>query len=1101
MGEERSLKVRDGRPVVKAPSDQRLYQVIHLENGLTALLIHDPLMVDTTASGDGHVGSGAASSSEEAESGTEIGSEEEEEGEEDEDEEDEDEEEDKGSNKGKLGHENHHHGGMDLDNSSHCHDGHCGHEHHDDNHEHESSRKRSHMASQEGGETDGEEEMLSDEEEGASTRKPSGMAPTKKAAAAMCVGVGSFSDPQDAQGLAHFLEHMLFMGSSKFPDENEYDFFLSKHGGGSNAFTDTEYTCYHFDVNHNHLKPALDRFSQFFVAPLAKAEAMNREVQAIDSEFNQVLQSDSCRLLQLQCHTANPKHPFHTFSWGNKESLGVPMAKGADMRGKMFELYEKCYTAGRMRLTVLGGEPLETLKNWVTELFGEVRGGNEDRLRFSWTGPIWEKGRLYMVESVKDQHVVSLIWPFPCLESAYLKKPQDYISHLVGHEGSGSLLSLLKEKGWATGLSAGVGEGGYERSSAGYMFNVNIHLTAVGLEHVLDVVGLFYQYLKMLRETGPQEWVFHELQAMAAMEFKFAEEESADNYVVRMASNMHMYSEEHTIYGDYAFEEWDAKQVNDLLSIITPENMRLDVLSKQFDRNAPGVKLEPWFGVPYTVEVLSDEVIQVWAHPPHVDSALHMPMVNEFIPRDFSLRSVKPGADTADVPRMLRNDSSVKVWYKLDKTFNTPRANAYFSVTLGAAYKNVKAHVLAEIYVKLLHDALIETLYLANVAKLESSMSVSGGRLELKLFGFNEKLPVLAHKIAELYRTFVPSEDRFQAMKEDLERFYRNTNMKPLKHSAYLRLQIVKQGFWHVDEKLASLLSLTLKDVLEFVPQLFEQTYMEVLCHGNLSEDEALVLVNIFKDAFVSKVLPPELRPQELVYKLPVNSFVLDADVKNESEDNSVVEMYFQVEQDVGEQSLRSRAMLDLFEEIVYEPCFNQLRTKEQLGYRVDCGVRVTHQVLGFCFRVQSSKYPPVFLHERINVCIGTLRQILADMSDEEFGSYKEALIADKMERDHSLIDETDRYWEQIWEKRYLFEARKLEAMEVQGIQKRDVIDWFSHYVNLGSPSERKLSIHIWGSNCSRTDAARKAEIVEKVTKINDVSAFKNTLELFPAPM
>lgn len=59
-----------------------------------------------------------------------------------------------------------------------------------------------------------------------------------QAAAALAVGVGSFSDPQALQGLAHYLEHMLFMGSEKYPDENEYDAFLNKHGGGSNAYTE-----------------------------------------------------------------------------------------------------------------------------------------------------------------------------------------------------------------------------------------------------------------------------------------------------------------------------------------------------------------------------------------------------------------------------------------------------------------------------------------------------------------------------------------------------------------------------------------------------------------------------------------------------------------------------------------------------------------------------------------------------------------------------------------------------------------------------------------------------------------------------------------------
>ena len=59
-----------------------------------------------------------------------------------------------------------------------------------------------------------------------------------QAAAAMVVGVGSLSDPPNMQGLSHYLEHMLFMGSEQFPDENDYDSFLSKNGGGSNAYTE-----------------------------------------------------------------------------------------------------------------------------------------------------------------------------------------------------------------------------------------------------------------------------------------------------------------------------------------------------------------------------------------------------------------------------------------------------------------------------------------------------------------------------------------------------------------------------------------------------------------------------------------------------------------------------------------------------------------------------------------------------------------------------------------------------------------------------------------------------------------------------------------------
>ena len=78
-----------------------------------------------------------------------------------------------------------------------------------------------------------------------------------KAAASMCVNSGSFCDPSDAEGLAHFLEHMVFMGSAKYPSENQYDSYISSHGGACNAFTEGEYTVYQFDVFDEHLKTSL----------------------------------------------------------------------------------------------------------------------------------------------------------------------------------------------------------------------------------------------------------------------------------------------------------------------------------------------------------------------------------------------------------------------------------------------------------------------------------------------------------------------------------------------------------------------------------------------------------------------------------------------------------------------------------------------------------------------------------------------------------------------------------------------------------------------------------------------------------------------------
>jgi len=143
-----------------------------------------------------------------------------------------------------------------------------------------------------------------------------------KSAVTVQVRVGSLGDPDDLPGLAHFTEHMLFYASEKYPQEDEYSRFVvsmpctrascpvfqrlscfhdpnafcashgrqfmhelqSENGGSTNAYTSSESTNYHFDVNQEHLEGALDRFAQFFISPTISQDGVEREVNAVDSE-------------------------------------------------------------------------------------------------------------------------------------------------------------------------------------------------------------------------------------------------------------------------------------------------------------------------------------------------------------------------------------------------------------------------------------------------------------------------------------------------------------------------------------------------------------------------------------------------------------------------------------------------------------------------------------------------------------------------------------------------------------------------------------------------------------------------------------------------
>ncbi|XP_013625150.1 PREDICTED: zinc-metallopeptidase, peroxisomal-like [Brassica oleracea var. oleracea] len=144
------------------------------------------------------------------------------------------------------------------------------------------------------------------------------------AAVSMAVRAGNFLDPPEAQGYSSILfltvnaEHMLFLGSDKFPMENALDNYLNMHGGDSVAATDDDHTIFFLFAESKLLKHVLDMFARPFIAPLMKPDSMNREIKSIDSEFEILKQSDTHRLYQLRRHTSKNDHAYNRFTAGTQ---------------------------------------------------------------------------------------------------------------------------------------------------------------------------------------------------------------------------------------------------------------------------------------------------------------------------------------------------------------------------------------------------------------------------------------------------------------------------------------------------------------------------------------------------------------------------------------------------------------------------------------------------------------------------------------------------------------------------------------------------------------------------------------------------------------
>ena len=330
----------------------------------------------------------------------------------------------------------------------------------------------------------GLEVLLVDSSKLAESRKtsPDDKGTSHKAAAAMFVGVGSFADPEEAEGCAHFLEHMIFMGvdSPKYPNsENLYDSFVSSHGGSCNAYTEGEHTVYQFDIGAEHFANALDIFACCFKSPLLSVSSSDREIKSIESEFSLARVSDGTRLQQLMCDSAIDGHVLRKFSWGNTSSLStVPKSKNVDIHSILQAFYKKHYLPSAMKLVVLAPKSLDEIEKDVQDSFGDwvvlptppeiivkdetkgkrkrkdVKSVGKTTLRsleecispYRHVTPFQTNGEVFIsrVIPVKKTHKLIMTWYLPSSVADYKTKPGNYISHVMGHEGPGSLLSALK---------------------------------------------------------------------------------------------------------------------------------------------------------------------------------------------------------------------------------------------------------------------------------------------------------------------------------------------------------------------------------------------------------------------------------------------------------------------------------------------------------------------------------------------------------------------------------------------------------------------------------------------------------------------------------
>lgn len=896
---------------------------------------------------------------------------------------------------------------------------------------------------------------------------------TDKSAASLAVHVGSGSDSKERQGLAHFLEHMLFLGTEKYPQPGEYHEFIRSNGGSQNAYTSYEFTVYYFDIEPGRLEPALDRFSQFFVAPLLSPEYVEREMNSVESEFRSRIESDVRRRIDAEKEVLNPRHPYTNFQGGNLETLSADT--GTPLRQELEAFYAKNYSAGLMSLVVYGKESIATLQDWVTTRFSAIPNTGMTVLRPS--EPLFKPGRLPAridIVPKKDSRSLTLSFPIPPAREHYLAKPLRYVGELLGHEGKGSLLSLLKARGWADSLSAGLGL----NHNTEALFSVSIALTQSGLTHVDAIAALTFEQIRSIRAEGIREWAFEEQSQLSALSFRFKQRTDPSDYVTSLATRLQLYPENHVLYGPYALEEYEPELIAEYLDALVPENLLLTVTA----RNAKTDRESRWLHAPYSVEPIAQETVDSWKVAT-AEGELALPEPNAFIPTDLELKTAEASAPT---PRIIEQRAGSTVWHQHDQSYESPRASFFVSIQSERARNDARSTVLTQMYVSIVNDLLNEYSYPATLAGLGYNLYPTAKGMTIRVSGYGDKQPALLRRIVAALAQPEIRPERFDIIKERTLRQLRNTKLnKPYSQTRSELTRLLLEPSWTADERIAALEPLGIDDLRAFVPVLMARLYVMSLSHGNVLESDAIAMTEIVRDALVKETEPAELLESRVVKLAPAARHLRELDIDH---DDSAITVYFQG----SDRSFETRARFALMSQVLSSPFYTQLRTERQLGYIVYASYESLLEIPGISFVIQSPGTGPAELERQTLAFLNDYAQHLDSMDGDAFEAQKMGVVSTLLEEDKTLWERSSRYWYEIDRRQFSFDTTARLASAVEKIEKDDFRRFFTD--TLLSDNRKTITVRSIGR--AQTDAGDTAEEVrEKIMEARNFRAGQHYFE------
>lgn len=804
-----------------------------------------------------------------------------------------------------------------------------------------------------------------------------------KSGASVDVAVGGFATPAEHLGLAHYLEHLVFLGSEKYPAGSEFDKFVQMNGGWSNAYTADTSTNYQYEINTSAFEEGLDRFAQMFIAPTFNLELMPTELKNVDSEYQKNRDQGVWRQDYLKGLLADPQHAIRVAFQGDSESLKKMTQQDA------FEFFRKYYVGQFMKLAIVSPIELDKQEAMVRASFAKVTKTDAKIPEYSAQLDLpRDLPRIVEYEIKEDVPVMNFVFRLPVELAIWDASPSYLITQLLTYEGEGSLASSLKKQGLITEL-------GFTADQRQYVTELDLRLalTGEGLKRHRDVIRAVFAQFKQLQQQGVSQTQFADLSRLADLDYDYHTPPTGGEGASTYSAAMRKYGSAVDLPTKlYRLPKYDPAAIGKALALLNPNLVTITLGSN----TVKGKTASDRYDFKYTVKPLAKdpflkELVNI------KPGTYVLPGKNPYIPE-----STLVGERDDGKPRKVLENSSGSLWMT-QGSFQNPKATLVLRFPVKATPGNSRAEALKAIRGKVLTLRLAEWGAAAARAGYKVNLDDDPWKVQITISGYGEKIGALMRDYLELLPKVKVTPTEFKAVIEDLrnEASSASDALEAANRSVELFDVFRTPGKLDTLDFTAELGKIKIADFEDFMRSFEAAGPLTMVSYGSIPEDKAKT---IFNDAStLLKARPAKLGEGQLYSTVDVpagNAFAYWH--KGNGQNNAwLTGVSF------GERSVRAEALTKTAGALFANTFYDEMRTKRSLGYIAQGGESANKLTTWLRFRIQSDKTA----NELEAIALPWLRESVAqfaNMTDADWETLKQSQIEELRQRPESAETESN---------------------------------------------------------------------------------------------